>query len=275
MIDTEIQFDPKIVERIEHINIYKRKLKWKVPFILIFVMLHEVLRLIDPYSDFNPTRSTLFEIILIVTVFIALAYYVFDKTTDSTEYEKPFVGHLYKIWHTTLDYLMIIPGLVLVVTVLNMFVVSFSPISGTSMAPSYSDEEAVVFTHINDGYERGDVVIVNEQSLVDPYLIKRVIGLPGETITIQDNRVFVNDVLLDEAYIDETKVSTYCVNGSSVCSYTMDVDEYFVLGDNRDGHALTNQPSGYSIDSRTFGPVQYENIFGRVIFQFRDYNILN
>ena len=237
--------------------------------------MHELLRFIDPYRDFNPTRSTIFEIILLVTVFISIAYLIFNRTTNPTEYEKVFVGRLYKLWYTSLDYLIIIPTLVLIVTVANMFFFSFSPISGTSMAPSYSDDEAVIFSHMYDDLERGDVVIVNEDSLVDPYLIKRVVGLPGETVTIQDNRVYINDVLLEEDYIDETLVDTYCVNGESTCTYTLGTSEYFVLGDNRDGHALPNQPAGYSIDSRTFGPVSFDNIFGRVIFQFKDYNILN
>jgi signal peptidase I len=276
MKENELEFDSETLQRIDEINGFKRKLSWKVPLVVLLVLGHEVLKMIDPYKDFNPTQSTLFEVILIITVFVGLSYWLFNRTTDSIEYEKPFVHTLYKIWHSMVDYLMIIPVLVFIVTVTNMFFFSFSPISGTSMAPNLSDEEAVIFSHIYDELERFDVVIVYEDSLNEPYLIKRVIGLPGETITIENGRVYVDGSLLDEPLIDASIVETLCVqNGDETCTFDVEMDAYFVLGDNRNGQALSAQPSGYSIDSRTFGTVTKTDIYGRVVFQFKDYNILD
>ena len=160
-----------------------------------------------------------------------------------------------------------------------MFFVSLSPITGTSMMPNFDDEDAVLFSHMSSEYERYDVIIVHQNSESAPYLIKRIVGLPGETVSIDNNRMFINDVLLIEEYIDSSVVKTYCTNqtiGTYIddnhCTFIVGANEYFVLGDNRDGGAASN--SGTSIDSRYFGPVNTDSIYGKVIFKFKDYNLI-
>ncbi len=275
-MNPQLQFDQETQEQLQHIHTIRRKLMVKVPLVLVIILIHRILVYIDPHQDFNPTYTLVFDLLLALTVLIAVTYLVYDYAIKETDLEKAIPYRMYKLFHTVLDYIVLIPYLVFVITILNMFFVSFSPISGASMAPSFSDDEAVVFSHITQEYDRGDVVILYEDSLSDPYLIKRVIGLPGEVVTIKLGRVYIDDVLLDEPYIDEDIVETTCLQpGQASCSFTVEEGTYFVLGDNRDGHALVSQTTGYSIDSRTFGVVEQENIFGKVIFQFKDYNVLN
>ncbi len=83
-------------------------------------------------------------------------------------------------------------------------------------------------------------------------LIKRVIGLPGETVEILENHVVVDGVELDEPYLAEN------VQMSDMAPRTLRDDELWVMGDNRD----------FSSDSRRFGPIKVNNVIGRAFVRF-------
>jgi signal peptidase I len=102
--------------------------------------------------------------------------------------------------------------------------------------------------------KRGQVVVFNPLSHAGDPLIKRVIGLPGDTIEISGGMVLVNGQTLDEPYINglQTTCSTYCG------PLTLGPDMYFVMGDNRSN----------SMDSRVFGPVPASEIIGRVVLRY-------
>lgn len=238
-----------------------------------------ILRYLDPNIDFNNVNSPIFLVANLLILFIGAGVYFYDNSVKSALYRKENTYKSYKLINSAMDIFMIIPFLSLLITILNIFFISLSPITGTSMMPNFEDEDAVIFSHLGNEYDRYDVVIVHQDNDNTPYLIKRVVGLPGETVSIDNNRIFINDVLLIEEYIDSSTVKTYCTNSeigtyidSSHCTFTVDDGEYFVLGDNRDGNATSN--SGTSIDSRYFGPVDVNEIFGKVIFKFKDYNII-
>ena len=98
--------------------------------------------------------------------------------------------------------------------------------------------------------ERGDIVVFNPPNGSNEPYIKRVIALEGETVEIRDGSVYVDDVELEEPYIDEG--ITECLSNS--CDpVTVEEGEVFVLGDNRRN----------SSDSRSFGPVPIENLIGK------------
>lgn len=102
--------------------------------------------------------------------------------------------------------------------------------------------------------DRGDIVVLHPPyASPNPY-IKRVIGLPGETVSFHDGRVYVDGKELDEPYI-ATGVVTECTRGHW-CSVTVPTDSVYVLGDNRED----------STDSRVFGPVKDEAIIGKAVF---------
>ena len=98
--------------------------------------------------------------------------------------------------------------------------------------------------------QRGDVVIV-EQPNGQPYLVKRVIGLPGETIESCDGHTYVNGELLDEPWV------TY-FGGRNYPPIQIPEGYIFIIGDNR--------PNSH--DSRVIGPVPIEAVHGRVIFVY-------
>jgi signal peptidase I len=102
--------------------------------------------------------------------------------------------------------------------------------------------------------ERGDVVVLDPPVNSNEPYIKRVIGLPGESVTFADGYVYINGVKLDEPYIDGP--ITYC-GGSRNCDLGPIPDGYvYVLGDNRDN----------SQDSRYFGLVKIDDIIGKAWF---------
>lgn len=238
-----------------------------------------ILRYFDPNIDFNNVNSPVFLVANILILLCGAIVYFYDNSIKPIQYKKEDIYKGYKLINGFMEVAVIIPYLSIIITIVNMFFLSLSPITGTSMMPNFTDEDAVVFSHIGDEYERYDVVIVKQDSEATPYLIKRVVGLPGDEVTIDDNRIFINDVLLIEEYIDSSTVKTYCTNAnigdytdSAHCSFSVGQNEYFVLGDNRDGNAVSN--GGTSIDSRYFGPVHTDYIFGKVVYKFKDYNII-
>ena len=131
---------------------------------------------------------------------------------------------------------------------------------GLSMLPLFATNDSYLtlkwFTEIN----RHDVVLVHEPGRDDRLLIKRVVGLPRETLELKQGKVFVNGKLLPEPYIKDWKqrgVENYIMrNGKS--SITIPEQSYFFMGDNRDN----------SYDSRYFGPLHEQHVRGKIIFIF-------
>lgn len=102
---------------------------------------------------------------------------------------------------------------------------------------------------------RGQIVVLYKTAdHDDDPLIKRVIGLPGDTVEVRDGKVYVNGELLDEPYTygKRTNCNAYCR------PVTLGADQYWVMGDNRPN----------SLDSRTFGPVSSDRIVGRVVLRY-------
>jgi signal peptidase I len=131
-------------------------------------------------------------------------------------------------------------------------------VKGASMEPTFDDHEYLIIDEISYRFrepERGDVVVFRYPYDPRQYFIKRIVGLPGETVRVADSAVAImNENVPDGFVLDE---SAYLVPGtvtSGTRSARLEEDEYFVLGDNRSS----------SLDSRTFGPLPKENIVGRV-----------
>ena len=144
-------------------------------------------------------------------------------------------------------------GILIVIILLvlfNLFVATVFRISGVSMAPSFEDGQFILvdrLSYIVSSPQRGDVVVL--QFPGDPTrrkFIKRVIGLPGETVKIENSTVFVNGEILDETYLPALLVTTPNLQR------VLRSDEVFVMGDNRPN----------SNDSRFFGPVPKRNLIG-------------
>lgn len=128
-------------------------------------------------------------------------------------------------------------------------------VKGASMEPSFYENEYLIVDEISyrlGKAQRGDVIVFRPPTGVHDYYIKRIIGLPGETVEINKgvitvfNDTYPNGVVLREDYIDD-----YTTGHQRV---TLSLNEYFVMGDNRDE----------SLDSRKFGAVNEDLIVGKV-----------
>lgn len=150
----------------------------------------------------------------------------------------------------------------LIYLAIHTFVVAPARINGRSMEPRYVDDQLFFvnkFIYLFRGPKRYDVVQLHDlenRTLV----IKRVLGVPGETIVIKGGYVYVRDDggadarIPEAAYLDE-HVRTYVSGATSSAVFPLGDDEFFVLGDNRDS----------SVDSRHYGPVIRTRIIGRVL----------
>ncbi len=118
--------------------------------------------------------------------------------------------------------------------------------AGSSMEPNFHDGQIVEIEEVPVAeLKRGDVIAFTTEG--GRQYLKRLIGLPGETLEIRDSKVYINGKVLDEPYIKEP------MRGDSMM-YVVESDKYFVMGDNRNN----------SSDSRGFGTISGENIHGRV-----------
>ncbi len=114
-----------------------------------------------------------------------------------------------------------------------------------------------------DDYSRGDIVVFHapeDWSSDDTPFIKRVIGEGGDTIDIRDGEVYVNDIVIDEPYVfaDEDGEPQPTDGGIDQATWTVPDGELFLMGDHRSNSA----------DSRTFGPVEVDQIIGRAWLRY-------
>ena len=155
------------------------------------------------------------------------------------------------------EWVAVIVGAVIVALLIKTFVVQAFRIPSESMVPTLEVGDRVLVNKLSyDAHDlnRGDVVVFDRPSGLpagpdDPKeLIKRVIGLPGDTIVAKDGSIYVDDQRLDEPYLSDA-ASTYNLDEP----ITVPEGQVWVMGDNR-----TN-----SEDSRSFGPIDADTIVGR------------
>ncbi len=147
----------------------------------------------------------------------------------------------------------ILPAVVIALLI-HLFLAQATRVYGQSMEPNlHSDERLVVekLSYRFHGPRRGDIVVLRDPSGGADLLIKRVIGLPGERVTMAEGRVYIDGAPLDEPYVTQPTVN----NGRLWLVPPLSV---FVMGDNRTA----------SRDSRVFGPAPSEQIIGRAIFRY-------
>lgn len=124
-------------------------------------------------------------------------------------------------------------------------------VRGASMEPNFHNYEYLIIDQVSYRFHdpvRGDVVVLRNPQQPKQFFIKRVIGMPGETVEIRDRAVFINSERLDESVYLDSVIETW---GNQTVQ--LEDGEYFLLGDNRNE----------SLDSRVFGPVTRDEIVGR------------
>lgn len=145
--------------------------------------------------------------------------------------------------------------------VVYLFILAPNQVKGTSMEPTFHSGEYILTSKVTYKFrpmQRGDVVVFKSLANPDIDYIKRVIGLPGDTIEVRGSDVYVNGKLLEEGYIsDRTNLweGGFLRDNEPV---RVPEDEIFVMGDNRP----------HSSDSREFGFVPIQNIIGQVFYRY-------
>jgi len=140
-------------------------------------------------------------------------------------------------------------------------------VKGKSMEPNFSNGDYLIVDELSYRIrepQRGEIIIFRSPTDSSSRYIKRVIGLPGETVQIKDGEIMIytDD---DNQALDETNYLPGNFETSGDIQISLDSNEYFVLGDNRSA----------SYDSRKFGPLSETSIIGRVYFRAWPFTVLD
>ena len=247
-----------------------------VYFIIFQISKHTGLH--DIQTQFLNTFVNYIMTIAYVISFFFIVFYVlyisvksFKESFDKVRYK------LKRFLFTILDWLVILPICATVASFCFAFLFTFAQVDGDSMYPTIYDESTVFVSYL-EPVEQFDIVvayITPEDNLVNSteYYIKRVIGMPGDTVTWLEGVLTINGKVVDETYFDyNTKkwfkdkwngdyefngLFTYKDNGIKHTTYVIPDGYYFVMGDNRLN----------SLDSRKIGLIPAENIEGVVKFE--------
>ena len=145
--------------------------------------------------------------------------------------------------------------IVVVVILVRTFIITPVIVSGSSMKPNFNDGELLLVRKIKYNektIKRFDVVVIKKDK---EEIIKRVIGLPGEHISYKNNKLYVNDKVLEENF-DFRKTNDF--NLEEICSCnSIPEGKYLVLGDNRP----------ISKDSRMIGLIDEKDILGKAVYR--------
>jgi len=145
--------------------------------------------------------------------------------------------------------------------VMYLFIMQPNQVKGPSMEPSFYTGEYIFTSKVTyklRDYKHGDVVVFHAPDNPDQEYIKRIVGLPGDTVEVRDGTVLINNKVLNETYIAaRTTLTTdgFLENNSPIVVPSGTV---FVMGDNRPR----------SSDSREFGPIAQSSIIGQVFYRY-------
>lgn len=149
-----------------------------------------------------------------------------------------------------------------IVVALAIFVVvylfAYQPhqVKGASMEPNFHDGEYILtnkFEYRFEAPKRGDVIVFKSPQNPDIDFIKRIIGLPGDHIRLENNRFYINGQILEETYLAPTLYTYYGSYLREGQEIIVPEEDYFVSGDNRPR----------SSDSREWGPIHRSSIIGK------------
>ncbi len=217
-------------------------------FINIIIVLMFIIFQQNPLFLFRFNRSPesvsaygsyqLISLILLLIVFLYLISYLVLMWTYLSNKNKEVETEAFVKRYNFFDFFSVIPIFFLIMMVLNGWLFTLAVVDGASMEPTYKDDNVVLISY-NSQIDEKDIVVFENDKLY----IKRVIGLPGDLLVIENNEVWLNGVLIE------------VTSGSFTYNGTIEEGFYFVLGDNR-----TN-----SEDSRAIGLITEDQMIGVVI----------
>jgi len=182
-------------------------------------------------------------------------------TSDSSTDKIPPTPPQKPAWKSWVDNLQVLAIALILALLLRTFIAEPRFIPSDSMVPTLLVGDRLIVEKVSyrlNSPQRGDIIVFDPPAQLQRYgyakdqaFIKRVIGLPGQTIEVRDGKVFINDQPLTESYIAEPPQY-------QMPKVTIPSDSYFVMGDNRNN----------SKDSHIWGFLPQANIIGRACFRF-------
>lgn len=176
------------------------------------------------------------------------------STDDTLQAQAPSIEQPSRVWAIVREVIETVLLAAIIWLAVN-FATARYVVDGQSMEPNLHTGQFLIVSRLSykfDTPQRGDIIVFNfPGNPLDDY-VKRIIGLPGETVTIENGSIFINGELLDEPYISEQMILPY------QAEWTVPAGEYFVLGDNRP----------HSSDSRNWGFLNTDAIIGKAWFSY-------
>lgn len=182
------------------------------------------------------------------------------RTSDLSTLPRPRLRRL-GMGRELLDLIVLVGAIYALV---NLATVRFV-VQGPSMEPTFYNDQFLIVSRVNyllGEPERGDIVVFHFPGNQQEDYIKRLIGLPGDTVEFRQQQVYVNGNRLEEPYINEPCDPSNCPDAV----YTMGEDEYFLMGDNRN---RSSDSRGFEASARR---VRREHIVGEVIVRYWPYS---
>lgn len=183
-----------------------------------------------------------------------------QATQPNYQVDEPGFGTKFK--DSLIELIQFVAIVASILMIVRVFIAEPHKVSGNSMVPNFHDKDYIITNKLAARFSqpvRGEVIILkNPRNPEKEVFIKRVVGLPGETLKLSNGRVYINGNLLEEPYLTPDVQTT----GESVLKegdeITIPADNYFVLGDNRRN----------SSDSRDFGLLKKELIIGQAYLRY-------
>ena len=189
-----------------------------------------------------------------------------EKIEEEKQQENQSNSRLHPVVKTIIEYLMVVAIGALIAVFLTQVVIVNAVVPTGSMKDTINEGDRLIglrLTYYFDSPERGDIVIFKCPKQGEDYnklYVKRVIGLPGETVEIRAGAVWIKtaageEFMLQEDYLNETPRPDAAVNNMS---YPVPEGSYFMMGDNRNN----------SDDSRFWGTVTEDRVLAKVLFRY-------
>ncbi len=181
---------------------------------------------------------------------------------DSTK-QKGFFDH---IGANVIDFIQTFVVFAAIFALIYLFAAQPHRVSGNSMFPTFHSNDYILTDKISyrlHAPTRGDVVVFKNPRDESQDFIKRVIGIPGDTVSVSSSQVLVNGQAVNEYYLPPntfTRNGAFLTEGATI---TVQPDTLIVLGDNRE----------HSSDSREWGYMPYKDMIGRVFFRYWPPNV--